>query len=411
MARRSMAVSALAREAGIDLDEALVTLWDADIDVDGPSTVLRDRMLAAARDALSLDNVRAQMRVDYWTRRTGLSRDAFTKSAQTIGVVIPPNARRIPKNSLRKLHRHFTTNIAGEFTDGSDQISSTITADETPFEFLTVGRLKDSIDYLHETEIIAIHKALEEDFRRAEDPIFPPGVRDEGLVSMSAHKPQTSHGDTIKYPTIEMAAAALFHSIVLNHGFHNGNKRTALVSLIAFLRKNGLVLTCSEDELFRFTLRVAQHRIISISHRLMLLQPDQADREVFEIATWILTNSKARPSTKGERPTEWRKLKRLLAHYGCTWNTDSGTGNRLNITRVVERKRTIGSGTKKDTLSVQAAWAGDGTEAHRNTIRRIRSKLELTPEHNVDSEAFYDRVEPNDLIEEYLHILRRLSVL
>ena len=411
MARRAQQVVALANEAGLDLDETLVTLWDAGVDVESPSTLLRDQTLAAARTALGLHNLKDQLTVDYWMKKTGLSRESLTESAREVGVKISPNARRIPRNSLKRLRSHFLSTKPTVDIPEKTRLARDDQTDMPAFELKLVGTSKDRIQYLDESEIVQIHEALEEDFRRADDPIFPPGVKSEALVSSSAQKPHTSLGNTLKYPTIEMAGAALFHSLILNHGFHNGNKRTALVSLIAHLRKNGLVLICCEDELFRVTVRVAQHRFAPIPRNCSPFQPDQADREISAIATWIVDNSRSRPSTKGERPTEWRKLRRLLAYQGCEFTTDSGTGNRLNITRAVERKRTVGSGTKTQVLRTQVAWAGDGTEAARNTIRKIRSDLELGPEHNVDSEVFYDRVEPNDLIEEYLHILRRLSVL
>ena len=43
-------------------------------------------------------------------------------------------------------------------------------------------------------------------------------------------RPQTGLGTIDKYPTIEQKAAALLHSLIKNHAFHNGNKRTALVA-------------------------------------------------------------------------------------------------------------------------------------------------------------------------------------
>jgi death-on-curing family protein len=41
------------------------------------------------------------------------------------------------------------------------------------------------------------------------------------------------------YPTTFNKTAALFHSLINNHPFHNGNKRVALVSAQVFLDQEG----------------------------------------------------------------------------------------------------------------------------------------------------------------------------
>ena len=46
-------------------------------------------------------------------------------------------------------------------------------------------------------------------------------------------------------------AAALLHSLVLNHGFIDGNKRTALLSLHLLLDRSGYEITPVEGLMFR----------------------------------------------------------------------------------------------------------------------------------------------------------------
>ena len=96
-----------------------------------------------------------------------------------------------------------------------------------------------------------------------------------------------------------MATAAREMSLII-HGkiigddpFPNGNKRTALVAMLVFLDENGIQLTADEDDLFRFVLLVAQHRLVPRG------ADDLADREVMEITRWIKRQS--RRSEHGER--------------------------------------------------------------------------------------------------------------
>jgi death on curing protein len=46
-----------------------------------------------------------------------------------------------------------------------------------------------------------------------------------------------------------------------NHPFRDGNKRTAVVLLYAFLRANGHDLTLTDTELFELAIGAAEHRL------------------------------------------------------------------------------------------------------------------------------------------------------
>lgn len=66
------------------------------------------------------------------------------------------------------------------------------------------------------------------------------GVRDENLLASAVLTPQSSFGGKSPYADIvEVAAAYLFY-ICNNHPFVDGNKRTAMIAAIVFLRLNGI---------------------------------------------------------------------------------------------------------------------------------------------------------------------------
>jgi death-on-curing protein len=46
-----------------------------------------------------------------------------------------------------------------------------------------------------------------------------------------------------------------------NHPFRDGNKRTAVVLLYAFLRANGHDLTLTDTDLFELAIGAAEHRL------------------------------------------------------------------------------------------------------------------------------------------------------
>ncbi|MUV38613.1 Toxin Doc [Lentibacillus sp. JNUCC-1] len=89
--------------------------------------------------------------------------------------------------------------------------------------------------YLTYTEIAAINQYTIQKFSPSEQI----GIHSPGLLDSAVHRPQQSAFGKDAYNTIFEKAAALFESVAQNHAFHNGNKRTAFLSLTQFLFYNG----------------------------------------------------------------------------------------------------------------------------------------------------------------------------
>jgi death on curing protein len=64
-------------------------------------------------------------------------------------------------------------------------------------------------------------------------------VRDIGGIESACGRPRASAFGEDAYPGIWEKAAALLQSLACNHGFTDGNKRTAWVATAAFLEVNG----------------------------------------------------------------------------------------------------------------------------------------------------------------------------
>ncbi len=86
-------------------------------------------------------------------------------------------------------------------------------------------------------------------------------VRDAGLLDAAAARPRTSLFGVDAYPTLELKAAALLHSITRNHGLIDGNKRLGLLATITFMRLNGGAFTLTQDEAFDLVMAVAEGSI------------------------------------------------------------------------------------------------------------------------------------------------------
>jgi death-on-curing family protein len=401
MARRGVSTLAeLALEAEMDLDEALVTLWDAGLtELNGPRDPIPASKRKVAERALGLASRGQLTDPAYWRPIVEQAGQSFDEVLVSLDIRLSPSARRLPKGAVRRLRRFVTARALPVPID--DEVEPPPAG--VRLEWRTVGREVD-VRHLSAREIAGIHTCLEEDFADSDDPIAPPGIRDQNLLDSAANRPMTSLGNVSKYPSAEMAAAALLHSVALNHAFFNGNKRTALVALLVSLDENGLQLTCGEDELFRLVLHVTQHRIVD--RRLN----DLPDREVLATADWI--KERSRRVEHGERVMKWIRFRRILSAYGCWTEFRGGVGNRINIYRDVVEPRRFGRSRTRH-LSTQVRYNSEGSEVGRDAMRKIRADLELDDEHGIDSQSFYSmEVRPAmDFIVSYRKTLRRLAKL
>jgi death-on-curing protein len=73
-----------------------------------------------------------------------------------------------------------------------------------------------------------------------------PAVRDLGLLDSACHRPSSTVFGEDAYPTLTLKAAALLHSLTANHPFVDGNKRTAWLATVVFLRDNGATVVAPD---------------------------------------------------------------------------------------------------------------------------------------------------------------------
>ncbi|MEX1043623.1 MAG: type II toxin-antitoxin system death-on-curing family toxin [Acidimicrobiia bacterium] len=99
-------------------------------------------------------------------------------------------------------------------------------------------------------------------------------VRDLGLLDAAAGRPRSSAFGEDAYPTLQLKAAALLHSIVANHSLVDGNKRLGWIATAVFLDINGETVELGDDEAFQLVLAVAEGRldVEDIADRLITSQ-------------------------------------------------------------------------------------------------------------------------------------------
>jgi death-on-curing protein len=87
------------------------------------------------------------------------------------------------------------------------------------------------------------------------------GVRDMNLLESAIARPfQTFAGQDL-YSTVFDKTAAIIESVIKNHPFVDGNKRTGFLAAFVFLKQNNISLTASESEAYEFVIKIASSQI------------------------------------------------------------------------------------------------------------------------------------------------------
>ncbi len=83
------------------------------------------------------------------------------------------------------------------------------------------------------------------------------GVRDENLLDSALNAPFQGYGEYEFYPSVIQKAVRLCYGLVMNHPFHDGNKRIGALALLTMLDLNQLALKTNSAELSEIILHLA----------------------------------------------------------------------------------------------------------------------------------------------------------
>jgi death-on-curing protein len=111
------------------------------------------------------------------------------------------------------------------------------------------------VRYLNLAEVLDLHRLVIAQTGGAE-----PVLDLRGLESAVAQPRATFEGRDL-YPSLAEKAAALCHSLILNHPFLDGNKRVGHAVMETFLMLNGHELRASVEESERLILEVASGHV------------------------------------------------------------------------------------------------------------------------------------------------------
>lgn len=238
---------------------------------------------------------------------------------------------------------------------------------------------------MEKTTAVKIHSFLTSYFQDSEDPISPPGVKDHGLLESALIRKDMTAGGADIFEGVFNKAAALFHGIISNHTFYNGNKRAALMSTLVYLGEHGHWLTkCDDEEMFEFTRKIAAHELT-----------DKRDDEIMIIAEWLRTNSRRREIR--DKRMSFFELKESLSRFDFEISMVKSKKNCLDITK-----------NGKFITSIRHKGSNGAEDYDVKYIKGLRRRLKLTPDYGIDSMQFYGEKGFEDTVNEHMKIRNKV---
>lgn len=105
---------------------------------------------------------------------------------------------------------------------------------------------------IHIDDAVRIHDILIEKFGGTS------GIRDIKLLESALSRPFQTFDQKELYPTPVEKAGALIESILNNHPFIDGNKRTGYVLMRLLLLNSGVDISATQDEKYEFVMAIAK---------------------------------------------------------------------------------------------------------------------------------------------------------
>lgn len=146
-------------------------------------------------------------------------------------------------------------------------------------------------DYLTVIEVLTIHSIIIDEFGGSD------GIRDLGALESAVFRPQTGYYED---PIAE--ASALFESLIQNHPFIDGNKRTALGALDVHLRMNGVELGGASGD----------------HHKYIIELIEQGELDWRSIDSWLRDNVEESDRARRQRRVG-RQLRSPLTEEESDW--------------------------------------------------------------------------------------------
>ncbi len=227
------------------------------------------------------------------------------------------------------------------------------------------------------------------------------GLRSSHLLYSALSRQNVTFGGKTKYTDPIDICSTLFFGMVKNHSFSDGNKRTALLSLLYQLNLYGFYPNCSVNNYERLVIAVAANKLPETFRGAWKKFKKFDDPEIKAISFLLRKMTKRKDHSYHLKITA-RDLVQSLENYGVKCDTENG---KLHF------QRTIPGGwfRKEKKLNYAIMFGGWTRSVGAQTARDVLTNLELYDQFP-DYQSFIDGQEPYyTLIQDFEGPLRRLK--
>lgn len=233
------------------------------------------------------------------------------------------------------------------------------------------------------------------------------GIRDMNLMISAIGRQAASFGGKAKYTQPLEICATLFFGLVKNHAFSDGNKRTALLTLLYQLDCYGFRPLATQKQFERLVVAVAANQLNEAYRKEWRHSnlKDATDRSV-EIITRLLKQMTKRKSGAFHLDITARDFIQAFNEIpDCTCEVD---GQKIKLRREVKKKIWFSRGS--DNIKTFAIpFRGETRSIGAGTVREVLDALDLYDQY-ADYKGFFEGADPRYmLIQQFEGPLRRLK--
>lgn len=249
---------------------------------------------------------------------------------------------------------------------------------------------------LSEADILKAHYILSDYFLKKGEAVRY-GVLNFDMLSSAVNRQFVGFGGQVKWKDPFCKMATLTFGLTMDHAFHDGNKRTALLSLLLYLNNHKRVVNVPKIELETLMVRIAAHQLYLYDEFRDFNGKD--DAEVRFIANRV--RAWTRPVNNRLYTITYSDLNTRLRDFGF-W-IDKPSGNSIGV----YRKSSV-LGIPKRVCKI--GFPGWSKQISDKDLKYLLQMTQLTATYGCDSDVFFRFAQPTyELLEEYREPLERLK--
>lgn len=291
---------------------------------------------------------------------------------------------------------------------------------EIQLEYERVLRLLDPTEpvtslTLSSADVLRAHFLIANQFLLDGEGLGGLGPRSVNLLQSAVFRQHTSFRGLPKWKSPYEVCATLFYGLIMNHAFHDANKRTSFLCALWLLQQHRICPSVDQKVFEDFTVEIADNKLGQYDRYKRLKRENHPDPEVAYIAYFLRANT--RPIDKTDYTVTFRELDTLLRRFGCGLENPNNNHIDIHKKKMVAKVERNFFGLTKKVYEVeeyvklgQVGFPRWTAPVGRAALKTVRSVTELDYANGVDSAAFFKGLDPvQQLITSYHEPLRRLA--